>query len=70
MSCKACASEQQLDGLAELNFILPGSGRLNLSSVFFSHKILVCLNCGYAELVIPAPHLEQLKHETVESLWQ
>lgn len=61
MSCKNCASDQQLNFPAELNFTFPGLKRVNTPGVYLPHKVLVCTNCGYAELVIPASKLEQLK---------
>jgi hypothetical protein len=61
MSCKLCSSTEQTYFPAEFNFSLPGLARINLSSVYYSHKILVCLDCGHAELVIPALKLGELR---------
>jgi hypothetical protein len=55
------ASEQMLDCPTELNLHLSGLERIAQPSVYFSRKSLVCLDCGYAELVIPAPKLNRLK---------
>jgi hypothetical protein len=68
MSCKVCSSFQQLDFPAELNFTFPGLRRTNLSAVYVCHRVLVCLDCGYAELVIPAPKLDRLKQGMGEPL--
>ncbi len=62
MSCRVCASnELLLDCPAELNLHLPGIERIAEPSVYFSRQILVCLNCGHADLVIPAAKLKQLR---------
>ena len=68
MPCKMCASKQLLDCPAELNFTLPGLTRINQASVYVSRRVLVCLNCGYAEIVIPAQKLKQLKQGMGETL--
>ena len=68
MPCKMCASEQLLDCPAELNFTLPGLSRIDQASVYVSRKVLVCLNCGYAGIVIPAQKFELLKQRMGESL--
>jgi hypothetical protein len=61
MACKQCASVAQQDFPGELTFDFPGVQRLNLSPVYFPHNILVCLDCGFAELVIPEPELDRLR---------
>jgi hypothetical protein len=68
MSCKLCASEQQFDCPAELNFTFPGLKRTNLPAVYVCHRVLICLDCGYAELVIPKQKLGQLKSGMGEPL--
>jgi hypothetical protein len=68
MSCKVCSSFQQLDCDAELNFTFPGLSRTNLTSVYICHRVLICLDCGYAELVIPESKLERLKQGMGEPL--
>jgi len=61
MSCKLCSSDQLHDCPAELNFTFPGLKRVNVAAVYLCKKVLVCTNCGYAELVIPASTLNQLQ---------
>jgi len=67
MSCKVCASDQLLECPAELSFTFPGLKRVNVPAVYVCDDVLVCTNCGYAELVIPASKLEQLKQGMGES---
>lgn len=45
----------------ELVFDFPGIEGIKLSPVRVAHKILVCFNCGYTQLVVPPAKLEQLK---------
>ena len=61
MACKACSSENQQNFSGELTFAFPGVQRLNRSPVYVCQKTLVCLDCGYSELVFPATQLEQLR---------
>jgi hypothetical protein len=61
MACKACAAERQQIFSGELSFAFPGVQRTNLSPVYVCQKTLVCLDCGYTELVVPATELEKLR---------
>jgi hypothetical protein len=61
MSCKACKSEnvQNLNG--ELTASFTTLKALRASPLYVCQNILVCLNCGFTELVIPTSELESLK---------
>ena len=61
MPCKACKSEnlQTLDG--ELTVSQADLKGLKVSPVYVCRSILICLDCGFAELVIPADELRLLK---------
>jgi hypothetical protein len=61
MQCKACKSGnlQKLDG--ELTASLPGLHAIKAPPVYVCQDVLVCLDCGFAELLIPASQLELLK---------
>lgn len=61
MACKACASELQQEFSGELSVAFPGVERLNLSPVYVCQKTLVCLDCGFTELVLPATELGKLR---------
>jgi hypothetical protein len=67
MACKVCASQniQKLKG--ELSASFPDVKRANLPPVYVCQELMVCLNCGFAELVIPAPDLERLKKGSAAS---
>jgi len=61
MACKACSSENQRCFSGELTVAFPGVQRLNRSPIYVCQKTLVCLDCGYSELVFPATALEELR---------
>jgi hypothetical protein len=61
MSCKLCASMAEQDFAGELSVVFPGLQGLNLSPVYICQHILVCLECGFTELVIPGPELDRLR---------
>ena len=64
MQCKACKSGnlQNLEG--ELTASLPGLDAIKIPPVYVSQNVLVCLDCGFAELLIPASQLKLLKRES------
>lgn len=61
MACKGCGSAnlQRLKG--ELSASFPDLKRANLPPIYICQEVTVCLECGSAELVVPAPELERLK---------
>jgi hypothetical protein len=61
MACKSCASEKQQYFSGELSVAFLAIERLKKDSVYVVQKILVCLDCGFAELIIPTAELGQLK---------
>jgi len=61
MACKSCASEKQQYFSGELSVAFLAVDKLQKDPVYVVQKILVCLDCGFAELVIPPAELGQLK---------
>jgi hypothetical protein len=61
MACKVCKSEnlQKLEG--ELTASLPNLKELEVPPIYVCQSVLVCLDCGFAELVIPTSDLMSLK---------
>jgi hypothetical protein len=61
MQCKTCKSGnlQKLKG--ELTASLPGLGAIGVAPVYACQDVLVCLDCGFAELLIPDSQLKLLK---------
>jgi hypothetical protein len=62
MPCKKCASAHQQEFQGELTVAFPGKERLDVPPVYICQKLLVCLDCGYTELVVPATELEKLSN--------
>ena len=61
MACKRCSSVAQQEFPADLTVSFPDIKRLTVAPVYVCQHILVCLTCGVAEQVIPAPELERLR---------
>jgi len=61
MQCKACQSEntRRFDG--ELTMSPANLEGLKVPPVYISEKIWVCLDCGFAELIVPRSELQSLK---------
>jgi hypothetical protein len=59
--CKRCTSVAQQDFPGEVSVNYPGMQRLNLSPVYICQDVLICLDCGFTELVIPGAELERLR---------
>lgn len=61
MVCKICASAnlQRLTG--ELSASSPDLKRAVLPPIYVCQEVMVCLDCGFAELFIPIPELDRLK---------
>jgi prolyl-tRNA editing enzyme YbaK/EbsC (Cys-tRNA(Pro) deacylase) len=56
---------QRLDG--ELTASLPALKGLKASPLYVCQSILVCMDCGFAELVIPTSELLSLKNAKAAS---
>jgi hypothetical protein len=61
LACKMCASLNVQELTGELSASFPDIRRANLPPLYVCKEIVVCLDCGFTELVIPAPELERLK---------
>jgi hypothetical protein len=58
MACKKCASENLQRLTAELSASAPHVDDVNHPPIYVCQELLVCLDCGFSELVISAPELE------------
>jgi len=63
MSCKSCQSENQHTLNGEIGIHFPGLKGLDKPIVWVFPKLLVCLNCGFTEFVIPDDELRVLRDE-------
>lgn len=53
MTCKSCSSENQRNFSSEIIVHFSGLKNLDTPPVFVFPKLLVCLDCGFTEFVIP-----------------
>ena len=53
MACKSCGSEKQQYFSGELSVAFLAIEKLKQAPVYVIQKILVCLDCGYVELIDP-----------------
>jgi hypothetical protein len=67
MACKRCESIAQEEFEGEVYLCFTDIRRANLPAVLVCERLLTCLDCGFAELVIPKPELEQLRKGLRES---
>lgn len=61
MSCKSCGSASVGKFPAEIAIHFSGLKNLDKPHVWMFPTLVVCLNCGYAEFVIPEHQLRLLK---------
>jgi hypothetical protein len=67
MSCKSCKSENQSNFNGEIAIHFPGLRGLDNPIVWVFPKLVVCLDCGFTEFVIPEAELRVLREETARS---
>jgi hypothetical protein len=67
MQCKSCRSGNVSTFPAEMNIHFPGPENFAKPSVLVLPQLLVCLNCGFTELVIPETELQLLVEGTGRS---
>jgi hypothetical protein len=65
MSCLSCTSGNQTELSAEINIHLPSLKKLESKpSVMVFPKVLVCLDCGFAQFALPESELRLLRKPT------
>lgn len=64
MSCKSCLSEHQSNLTSEIAIHFPGLKGLDKPIVWVFPKVLVCLDCGFAEFTVPEGKLSVLAKGT------
>jgi hypothetical protein len=60
MPCKSCGSTNQREFTGEIGIHFPGLQNLDKPVVWVFPEIVVCLDCGTAEFVVPKVELRQL----------
>jgi hypothetical protein len=61
MSCKSCGSVNQTKVAAEINLHLSIPESLSQPSILVFPKVLVCLDCGISQFILPESELGQLR---------
>ena len=61
MPCKACKSENLQKFEGELTASLADPKGVRVPPVYVCQSVLVCLDCGFTELIVPASELHSLK---------
>jgi hypothetical protein len=61
MSCKSCQFEKQREFNGELAIHFAGLAGLDKPIVWVFPKLLVCVNCGFTEFVVPEAELRVLR---------
>ena len=70
MGCKVCKSENTQKFEGELTASLPDLKGLKVPPTYICQSVLVCLDCGFAELVVPTGELRALKEAKAASTSQ
>jgi hypothetical protein len=60
MPCKSCQSSNLCNFNAEINIHFPGLDGLTKPTVWVFPKLLVCLDCGLTEFLVPTDELLRL----------
>jgi hypothetical protein len=60
MACKSCSSENHRKFSSEIIVHFAGLRNLDTPPVFVFPRLLVCLDCGFTEFVIPEAEVRQL----------
>ena len=60
MPCNSCGSINQGKYLAEVGIHFPGLRNAGMSPVLVFPELLVCVDCGKTEFMVPKPELDIL----------
>ena len=60
MPCKSCASVNQSKFTGEIGIHFPGLKNIDKSVVWVFPELIVCLDCGTAEFLVPAENLQEV----------
>lgn len=60
MTCKSCGSANQKKFIGEMGIRTPGLKNIDKPTVWVFPQLIVCLDCGTAEFVVPETELRLL----------
>jgi len=60
MPCKSCGSADQKKFIGEMGIRSPGLKNIDKPTVWVFPQLIVCLDCGTAEFVVPEAQLREL----------
>jgi hypothetical protein len=63
MSCRSCESNSQQEFGSEIIIHYSGLKNLDKPTVWTFPKLLICLDCGFAECVVPPDGLNLLRQD-------
>ncbi|HTS09564.1 MAG TPA: hypothetical protein VMP68_28625 [Candidatus Eisenbacteria bacterium] len=63
-TCRSCSSEERQSFGGEVALHFHGLDGLNKPIVWVFPEILVCLNCGFAEFIVPDEQKKLLRNPT------
>ena len=61
MACKGCGSEGLMNLKGEITASFPLIEDAKTTPIYFAQEMWVCVNCGFAEVRLPAAQLEVLR---------
>jgi hypothetical protein len=64
MPCKSCESANQKKFIGEMGIRSPGLKNIDKPTVWVFPQLIVCLDCGTSELVVPENELGELRRLT------
>lgn len=63
MACKSCGAPNQNALSAEMAIHVPGLENLDRPAVWLFPRILVCMDCGFSEFLVPEDKFQFLEPE-------
>ena len=71
MHCKLCGSTSQRKFIGEMGIHFPELKNIDKPVVWICPELVVCLDCGTAEFVVPEAELEELaKDDPIGMQWE
>lgn len=68
MPCRSCGSVKQMNFIGEMGIHSPGLKNVDEATVWVFPQLIVCLDCGTAEFVVPETELRLLaKRDAAEA---